>query len=244
MNIKNRTVALSASICVCASLFTACSKTELADVKRPLSDEEINSRYEEILSGAEQVELLDENYNPIVDNFTTVDFQFTDLSDEIAFNLPENSYASITLSSTNFSFFDNSASGESFEGSFKTSKGLGLSNTLAEHAAAYKIDQYGAVALLADGTYPDYSPGVICTRLTCGYSSQDGLEFSALPIEEIRRILAVRDPAQTAGTGISTDKISEIIGSSRTVALIDLYPNEAGTLNQLTISRFDRVSQD
>jgi len=39
---------------------------------------------------------LPEGYNPIVDSFTTVDFQLTDLNNEAAFNLPENSFATIT----------------------------------------------------------------------------------------------------------------------------------------------------
>lgn len=242
MNIIKKTATVSAALCVCACVaFTGCSETEVAEVNKPLSDEEINSRYEEIFSSAESVELLPDDYNPIVDNFTTVDFQITDLEDGVAFNLPENSYADITPTATNFNFFDSSVEGETFEGSFKTAKGLSLSNTLAEHAGAYKIDQYGAVALLEDSTYADYyyATDAVCTKITCGFSSSDGIEFSAIAPEELRNILSLRDSASLAGD-VSDDIISQIVEGHQTVALVDLYPQADGALSQISISRFDQ----
>lgn len=241
MDIIKKVVALSASVCVSTAVFGACSKNESTEVKTPLSDEEINSRYEEIFSGDEEQELLPEDYNPIADEFTTADFQFTDLADEMALNISENSYASIVPGYLEFKFFDQAFEGENFEGSFKTLKGLGLDNTYAEHAAVYKMSADTAIGVAADGVYYNYAPEGMFTKVTCGYSSTDGISFSSIDSETLLRLLQIRDAAQSSGQGITSDVISQIVETNQTVAFVDLYPNEAGTLNMLTISRFDNV---
>ena len=231
---------------VCISMFAlvvsmcACSDIEDGIVDNSPSEEEINNRYDEIMNSSAE-ELLSEDYNPIVDSFTTVDFQLTMTDDTTAFNLPENSYAVITASATNFRFFDSSLQGETFAGSFKTAKGLSLLNSVAEFLSAYKVEQGSALCYADDGSYSVYDGVSFARRITFGFASDDGLEFSPIGADEMRRILALRDPL--LGGGIDSSVIESIVSGKQTVALVDLVPSDALTPSEVTISRFDKTKQ-
>ncbi len=217
----------------------ACSGNEDTVTDNSPSEEEINSRYDEIMNSSGE-ELLPEDYNPIVDNFTTVDFQLTMTDDTTAFNLPENSYAVITSAAAKFNFFDSAVQGETFAGSFKTAKGLSLTNTVDEYLSAYKVGEGSAVAYF-DGAYPSYNSTIEASRITFGFASDDGLEFSPISADELQRILKLRDPL--LGGGIDSSVIEAIVSAKQTVALVDLAVSDALTPSEVTISRFDKVKQ-
>lgn len=240
-NLKKTLSLLMSALVICASL-VSCSSKETAPEETGLSEEEINSRYEEIMNSSGE-ELLPEDYNPITDNFTTVDFQFTMTDDTTAFNLPENSYATITPTAANFSFFDTSVPGESFAGSFKTAKGLSLANTVAEFVAAYNVESGNALSLAADGSYAPYDGNATVSRVTFGFASTDGEAFSAIGSSELMRILQLRDPLFTSGSGISQADIGSIVSEYKTVALVDVAASETGYAGEITISRFDKDAQ-
>lgn len=231
---------------ICVSLFAlgvsmcACSDNEESIIDNSPSEEEINSRYNEIMNSSGE-QLLSEDYNPIVDSFSTVDFQLTMTDDTTAFNLPENSYAVITPSATNFRFFDSSLQGESFAGSFKTAKGLSLMSPVADFLSAYKVGQGSALCHADDGSYSAYDGVSFARRITFGFASDDGLEFSPIGADEMRRILKLRDPL--LGGGIDSSVIEAIVSGKHTVALVDLVPSDALTPSEVTISRFDKIKQ-
>lgn len=245
MTAIKKITALSVPVFIIIMSMCSCSKPETPQNDGALTDEEINSRYEQIINEAEE-ELLPEDYNPIVDNFTTVDFQLTMTDDTTAFNLPENSYATITATAAKFSFFDSSARGESFAGSFKTAKGLSLANTVADYLSAYKVDAPNAVYHMQGVGYPSYDSMVDTTaaRVTFGFSSNDGQAFSLLGADEIKRILQIRDPLKESGASVDTQAIANIVASYQTVAIIDVTPTENGTLSEVSISRFDNTTQE
>ncbi|MBR2405275.1 MAG: hypothetical protein IKA95_06425 [Clostridia bacterium] len=236
----NKYLKLAAVCFLMLTLMCACSKNEEVIIDDSPSEEEINSRYDEIMNSSGE-ELLSEDYNPIVDSFTTVDFQLTMTDDTTAFNLPENSYAVITAAATKFKFFDSSLQGETFAGSFKTAKGLSLMNSVAEFLSAYKVEQGGALCRADDGSYSAYDGVSFAKRITFGFASDDGLGFSPIGADELQRILKLRDPL--LGGGIDSSVIESIVSGKQTVALVDLAVSDALTPSEVTISRFDKAQQ-
>ncbi|MBE7051986.1 MAG: hypothetical protein E7395_05390 [Ruminococcaceae bacterium] len=245
MTIIKKMLYLSCAVAILALSFGGCSKPEEIVEEGVLSEEEINNRYEEMLNSTEEAAELPEGYNPIVDSFTTVDFQLTDLNNEAAFNLPENSFATITSESTNFRFFDYSIEEQVFDGMFKTAKGLTLTNTVAEFVSAYKAENANIICLAA-GEYAAFEEAKLpeFSRISFAFSSDDGLAFSAVSGEELKAVLAVRDPKIQAGDGIDSEAIAAMINTHQTVAIVDVVPDGNGTMSEITISRFDKVTSD
>ena len=216
-------------------LFVSCaSKEQTAQDNGGLSEEEINSRYEEIIKNEAEGK-LPEGYNPITDSFTTVDFQLTKTDDTTAFNLPENSFATVTEFSANFSFLDSSLPKDSFEGSFKTAKGISLANTVSEFLASYKLENKDILAKTADEIYITYGEANDADRLSFGFVSKDGLEFSPLSSDKLLNILLTRGDAVT----MSDEAIQKIVGENQTVAIVDVVPKADGVISMFTITRFD-----
>ena len=228
---------LSLSVCLLLviSLFTACTSKDInVQEDEGLSEEEINSRYEEIIKNEAEGN-LPEGYNPITDSFTTVDFQLTKTDDTTAFNLPENSFATVTEFSTNFSFLDSSLPKDSFEGSFKTAKGISLANTVSEFLASYKLEDKDILAKTADEIYITYGEATDAVRLSFGFVSKDGLEFSPLSSDKLLNILLTRGDA----VAMSDEAIQKIVGENQTVAIVDVVPKADGVISMFTITRFD-----
>ena len=216
-------------------LFASCaSKEQIAQDNGGLSEEEINSRYEEIIKNEAEGK-LPEGYNPITDSFTTVDFQLTKTDDTTAFNLPENSLATVTGFSANFSFLDSSLPKDSFEGSFKTAKGISLANTVSEFLASYKLEDKDILAKTSDEIYITYGEATDAVRLSFGFVSKDGLEFSKISSDKLLNILLARGDA----TAMSDEAIQNIVGENQTVAIVDVVPKDDGVMSMFTITRFD-----
>ncbi len=235
-------ISLSACLFLITSFFVSCAteKQKTGD-DSGLSEEEINSRYEEIIKNEAEGK-VPEGYNPITDSFTTVDFQLTKTDDTVAFNLPENSFAKVTQSSTSFSFLDTSLPKDSFEGSFKTAKGMSLENTISEFLASYKLDSKDILAKMSDELYIPYSDVSenIPVSISFGFSSIDGLAFSTLSSNDLLKALLARGDSQSATDAV----IKEIVGDNQTVAIIDVFPTKNDEIiSTFTITRFDRKSE-
>ncbi len=218
-------IACTIALGLCLS-FAACSDNEEPGTAKELTPEEINSQYAELMSSAEkETETLPEDYNPIVDSFTSADFQFTTTDDTVAFNLPENSFTKITASGAFFNFINSQNPGETFEGAFKTAKGFSLANTRDEFIASYKLA-------------PEYlytpSEGVVAL----GFYSADGFEFSALSQGQVQTVIDMKNASSP------TDDIAGSVPGARTVSIIELSGDEAGTMSEYTIWRFDITTEN
>jgi len=217
-------IACTLAFGMCIS-FAACSDNEESAPGKELSAEEINSRYEELMSSAEEEpETLPEDYNPIVDSFTTVDFQFTATDDTLAFNIPENSFTKITPAGAFFNFINSENAGETFEGDFKTAKGFSLANTRDEFIASYKI----APEYL-------YTPADGVTAL--GFYSADGITFSVLYPSQVQTVIDMRNAMA------ANEDIVATVPDAMTVSVIELTADEAGTMSEYAIWRFDIVQE-
>ena len=219
INYKKIIAGISA-IGMCFS-FAACSDNEESVPGKELSAEEINSQYEELMSSSEETpETLPEDYNPIVDSFTSVDFQFTTTDDTVAFNIPENSYTRITPSGAIFNFINSENEGETFEGEFKTAKGFSLVNTKDEFIASYKIA-------------PDYLCYPAEGITAFGFFTVDGLNYSVMSPSQVQTVLDMKNSMA------DNAEIAASVPDAQTVSVIELASDEAGTMSEYTIWRFD-----
>ena len=238
MKASEKILSLLVCILLTISLFVSCaSKKNEVGEDAGLSEEEINSQYEEYVKD-EKEGLLPEGYNPITDSFTTVDFQFTMTDDTLAFNLPENSFTTITPTSAKYGFLDSSVSGDRFEGSFKTAKGISFSNTVSEFLASYKLDGKYILCYVSEGVYTPFEGNTNAKRISFGFSSLDGLAFSPLSSETLLPLLLNR------GEGAFSDADAQkVLGENQTVAIIDVVPQDDGFMSVFTVTRFDKTEK-
>jgi len=239
MTASKKLLSLSVCLFLIVSLFASCASKE-PDVQKDdgLSEEEINSQYEALVKG-ESESLLPEGYNPITDSFTTVDFQFTMTDDTLAFNLPENAYATITPYDASYGFLDPSLPKDRFEGSFKTAKGISLSNTLSEFLASYKLDGKYILCHNGEGVYIPYEGNDVTGKISFGFSSLDGLAFSPISSDALLPVLLNRGEKSFS----ASDK-ENILGANQTVAIIDVVAKDDGVISMFTFTRFDKTQKD
>ncbi len=222
--------------------FSACSSSKVdPEADSSLSEEEINSKYEQMIK-EDEAGLLDADYNPITDSFTPVDFQITKTDDTTAFNLPENSFATITQTKTDFSFFDKTLPSDSFIGEFKTAKGVSLSNTVNEIIGAYKTEWKNIISRKSDGLYVEYNEDYDAEVISFGFKSDDALSFSPIRAKDLLKVLQTRD---FSGDGyVGTKDIETIVKGSQTVAIVDIIPSPDAKALKIKISRFDKIAKD
>ena len=229
------------SLLVCAAFvisFASCSlKTDKKDANSGPSEEEINSQYDEYVKD-ENANALPEGYNPITDSFTAVDFQLTMTDDTIAFNIPENAFATVTSNAASYGFLNPSLPRDGFEGSFKTAKGISLANSVSEFLASYKLEWRNILCKKDESLYVAYEGSNDALKISFGFSSLDGQDFSPLSSEALLPILLNRG----ASAFSEADEVN-VLGNNQTIAIIDVVPQEDGTMREFTITRFDKAEK-
>ena len=212
------------------SFLTSCSKDkkELVDsTKRNEAD--INAKYDELMKENSEEELLPEDYNPILNNFTAADFQFTLTDDTLAFNLPENSYTKITPSGAELGFYSETVPADYFEGSFKTAKGIAVTAGKDALTASYKI---GDANLYTDETGISFF----------AFATDGSYEYETFLSQDAKKIYDIYQKSvsslQNAGENVMVE-----YDAYSTVALVCITSTPDGEFVQYEMHRFDKTEE-
>ena len=233
---------LSLVLCV-VLLCTLCScKKEEVVVEEPqYNEEEINSKYDDILNSAASDAPIDSGASVFGDKFSSMDFTITNIDDTISYNLDLNSFAKFTLGGTFFNYIAPGNEVETHEPGYKTARGLTLNNTVAEYFEKYGLNDSNTIYLnMEDMTY--YAPvnGVFSGRLTALFATSDGINYESLPGEDVQKFLYERD-AHADGAYIEPSKITNLFPQYTTISAMELTADNMGTVYELTIYRFDKI---
>ncbi|MBE7050402.1 MAG: hypothetical protein E7394_06470 [Ruminococcaceae bacterium] len=211
------------------SFSTSCSKDKKEVVSEEKKNEaEINAKYDELMKQDEE-ELLPEDYNPILNNFTTVDFQFTLTDDTLAFNLPENSYTKITPAGASFGFHSQTGPADYFEGNFQTAKGIAVKDGKDALISSYKLsdvnvftDESGisAFAFATDGNY----------------------EYMTLSSSDAKKIYDIYQRSVSSAQNAGENVMAEY-GAYTSVALVCVANTPEGEFMQYEMYRFDKIME-
>ncbi len=210
--------------------FSACKGKDEEIVNDETKNEaEINAKYDELMKQESEEELLPEDYNPILNNFTTVDFQFTLTDDTLAFNLPENSYTKITPAGASFGFHSQTIPADYFEGSFKNAKGVSISSGRDALISSYKLsdvnvftDESGisAFAFATDGNY----------------------EYMTLSSSDAKKIYDIYQRSVSSAQNAGENVMAEY-GAYTSVALVCITNTSDGVFMQYEMYRFDKIKE-
>lgn len=214
-----------------AVFLSACSEKEIAtDTGKEKNEAEINEKYEDIINTESGEELLPEDYNPILNNFTTADFQFTLEDDTLAFNLAENSYTKITPKGATFAFHDATLTGDYFEGRFKNAKGISIASTPSELIASYKLGE--------ENFFTDEN-----AVITFAFATDGSYEFSTLSLSDAKRLLEIYNDAVSSSKN-PIEMVFGEFGAYSTMALVQITPTSEGTVGEYAMYRFDKTAQE
>ncbi len=228
MKILYKFLCLTLVLALTAFAFSACKGNEEAVTEEVKNEAEINAKYDEMMK-SEEVELLPEDYNPIVNNFTVADFQFTLEDDTLAFNLPENSYTKITPSGATFGFYTETVPADYFEGSFKTAKGVKIADGKDALVASYKI---GDANIFADEN----------GNFIFAFATDGNYEYSALSSADAKGIFDIYTSSVASAEDSGANVMAQY-GAYKSVALVCINTTAEGTINLYEMHRFDKSEE-
>jgi len=232
------------SLVFCVTLLCglcSCTKEEVVVEEPALNEEEINSKYDDILNSAAEDAPIDSGASVIGEKFSPMDFTITNSDGTVSYNLDLNSFAKFTMGGTFFNYIAPGNEVETHEPGYKTARGLTLNNTAAEYFEKYGLDDSNTVYLNSeDMTY--YAPvgGVFSGRLTALFATSDGMNYDSLPGGDVQKFLYERD-ASADGSYIDPSKITNLFPQYTTIAALEIAADNVGTVYEVTIYRFDKV---
>ena len=230
MKIFYKILSLTLALALTAFSFSACKGKKEETVNEETKDEaEINARYDELMNNGAEEELLPEDYNPIVNNFTTADFQFTLEDDTLAFNLAENSYAKITPAGASFGFHSETSPADYFEGSFKNAKGVSIKSGKDALIASYKLSD--ANIFSDDGGNSVFA-----------FATDNNYEYTALSSEDAKKLFEIYQNSITSSQNAGENVMTQY-GAYSSVAFVCINCTSDGILNQYEMHRFEKISE-
>lgn len=238
---RKKITALLCVVMLCMSLFVACSKGGKNNtVISEKSAEQIDKAYDEAINDG-KVDELEKTSDFVADSFTTFDFSFRTLDNTVAFNLPEDSFVKLTLTAAYFNFTAPGHEVETFDGEFKTAKGLSISASVQDFADAYKLEPTRTLYLDKVNQRYEYPTGwQFVERLSAGFATDGKSEdFVQLSSKELQKILRVRD-SNAEGMYFDPELINEALPDYQTIVIMDLCTDDSGALNNVVFYRFDK----
>jgi len=231
-------------LCVVALIVctVSCSKSgkNHSDEKNTMTEDEINQKYDDYFGDDKADKPLSSDASVLGEDFSSVDFTFTSADGTNAFNLSNNSYAIISHSGTSFGSLISGEEAMTFDGGYKTARGVGLETSAKEILEKYKISDSNAVFVKPDDSvYYTPTNGVFDGTLTVIFASADSISYGMLPSGDVQKFIYARN-SNSGGAYVDPNAIMSTFSDYKSIVSIDITANGAGIVERIAFYKFDK----